>query len=98
MPNRIILKYPLELPVIENGIPYAFSHMTGMCGQGFDAMHVGIQNGKITVWGMCMDTTNKTMRQFYCVGTGKDLSELPTEAIYIGTVQMGAYVWHIFYR
>ena len=59
--------------------------------------------GRITetvcLWAMSnTDESRKVRRLFRIYGTGREIKE-PLESLnYIGTVQMGSFVWHIFER
>ena len=52
------------------------------------------QDGEICIWAEVNDELPKVTRTFKIVMTGE---ELPDEDLrYIGTVQDGAFVWHLF--
>jgi hypothetical protein len=57
-------------------------------------LHVDVQSGTPCVWAMVDPASPKVMKQFQTVATGEPFD--PTAKHYIGTVQMGSYVWHIF--
>lgn len=58
-----------------------------------EPLHVGVQNGLLTVWYSCHTELDMTTAKFYIRGTGQPWPS-PTE--YIGTVQMPPFVWHVF--
>ena len=58
-------------------------------------LHVGVQAGMICLWAR-IDTAKPLPRMpktFYIRGTGHPLEE---DLLHVGTVQMGAFVWHVF--
>lgn len=59
-------------------------------------LHVGVQNDQIMLWALLQNTDNLNLvaKNFYVVATGGPVPETPTD--YIGTVQIGVYVWHVF--
>lgn len=77
-----IYKYPIEIKDTQNIL------------MPFDAnvISVQVQNGVICLWAEAEHET-KAGRTFYVVGTGH---ERPEDAMYIGTVQMPPFVWHIY--
>lgn len=44
------------------------------------------------------DESRKVRRMFRIYGTGRPIEEDPADLDYIGTVQTGPFVWHIFER
>lgn len=83
--NRLIHKYPLELTYTQDiFMPVGSKILTAM-----------VQNDTICLWAEHQpDTTLQEWRRIQIVGTGHVAS--PEEAIYINSVQMGVYVWHIY--
>lgn len=85
---RTIYKYPLALT---DDIQIII--MPG----GAEILHVGVQGEnlvpRICLWAYIDPGAETQPRTFRVFGTGHDL---PTKHEYVGTVQMGSYVWHIF--
>lgn len=53
----------------------------------------------VCLWAMSnTDESRKVRRMFRIYGTGKPIEEDPADLDYIGTVQTGPFVWHIFER
>ena len=53
----------------------------------------------VCLWAMSnTDESGKVRRMFRIYGTGKPIEEDPADLDYIGTVQTGPVVWHIFER
>jgi hypothetical protein len=59
-----------------------------------EIMHVGEQNGMLQMWLRCVHGSPTVMREFQVVGTGIVFDD--TGHRHIGTVQIDAYVWHVF--
>jgi hypothetical protein len=85
---KIILKYTLDvipdMQAIEMAIDAKF-------------LAVQMQYSKITLW--MVETAGESLRQkfyFTVLGTGQKFEQKDCE--YLGTVQNGLYVWHIFYN
>ena len=59
-----------------------------------DVRHIGLQGGGICIWAEVRPENPMVDRNFYVVGTGHPI---PAEARYYrGTIQQGAFVWHIY--
>lgn len=54
-----------------------------------------VQAGDIFLWAKVFTDAPDEQRQIHMYGTGQKLPEM-TKLMYLGTVQMGAFVWHIF--
>ena len=52
------------------------------------------QHGNLALWALVDDSLKPDRRKFFVVGTGQDFDENMTQ--YIGTAQIGAFVWHVF--
>jgi len=52
-----------------------------------------MQRGVICLWAMLEDSGRNVSRRIFIVGTGQDV---PSNLGFIGTVQDGLFVWHIF--
>ncbi len=64
--------------------------------QDFKILHLGVQQGAPTVWYECDSDKRLVYLDIYCFGTGFRMENLPAMQ-YIGTVQIGGFVWH-YYR
>lgn len=64
---------------------------------GCVVLHVGVQNGSIFVWVAVKSRQEDDLvdRAFYVAATGEDLTSLQHDE-YLGTVQIGEFVWHVF--
>ena len=64
---------------------------------GADILDVQSQDGMICVWALSNDTDKKESRKFRMFGTGLPISKsLMKGCEYIGTVQHGIHVAHVF--
>lgn len=59
-------------------------------------LSVGEQNGEVVMWAMVNEASTAGIRKITVVGTGWGLKNSMTRRHYLGTVQVGAYVWHVF--
>ena len=85
---KTIWKYPLELKdeqIIEVPVSSEF-------------LHVGLQNDKICLWALVNSNSNYPLvkKTILIRGTGHDIGGYYTKKDYIGTVQQGQFVWHVF--
>jgi hypothetical protein len=55
------------------------------------------QNGEITVYTLQDEDLNKELL-FYVAGTGWNMDQDILRFNFLGTVKIGALVWHVFYR
>lgn len=55
-----------------------------------------MQNGNICVWARVNPDSPSRMFFFFVVGTGHPMPEGASQ--YLATVQMGPFVWHVFWR
>ena len=60
---------------------------------GANLLHVDEQAGKICLWALIDPDGEPEARTFTIAGTGH---RVPETAIYVGTVQVEKYVWHVF--
>jgi len=60
---------------------------------GARIVHAGMQGTKLCIWSIVEPSQETVLRQLVVVGTGR---EVRNDAIYIGTVMDGPYVWHVF--
>tara|TARA_Y100000310_G_scaffold151248_1_gene150820 strand:- start:944 stop:1216 length:273 start_codon:yes stop_codon:yes gene_type:complete len=63
---------------------------------GAEPLSVGNQNGDICIWALVFDDRIKETRKFGVAGTGHPLQWEMTAKSFIGTVQIGQFVWHVF--
>ena len=64
--------------------------------EGAEFLTVQIQNGKPQMWFRVDDTHYVRAQYFGIVGTGLDMDKKIEHAPYLGTVQEGSFVWHLF--
>lgn len=64
---------------------------------GAEILHVGVQENDICFWAKVDPKAKTETRLFGIYGTGWDIPN-DTESEYVGTVQQGSFVWHIFER
>ena len=66
--------------------------------KGAEILSVQVQDGLPTLWALVDPDAPKERRGFLVVGTGWKLSHewFSQARIFIGTVQLGGFVWHIF--
>lgn len=83
---RTIYKYPLS----------TVEYQTLSLPQGAEILSIQVQNGKPMLWAV-VDTTSPPIEKWTlricgtgCPIEGGDLGE------YLGTIQLGCYVWHFF--
>lgn len=69
-------------------------------GHGFGpAKAYGPITETVCLWAMSnTDESRKVRRMFRVYGTGRPIEEDPADLDYIGTVQTGPVVWHVFER
>lgn len=63
---------------------------------GAELLSVQMQRGVITLWALVDPAAPAVHRSFVVVGTGQDLPD--GDLVYRGTIQAGAFVWHVFER
>lgn len=80
-----IFKYPLE--IMDNDIAMPIDSKI---------LSVGEQNGKLFMWAMVNDQSPTGIRRITVVGTGWELKNSMARRSFLGTVQVGEYVWHVF--
>lgn len=81
---KAVWKYPL----------LARAHQAVMMQHEAKILCVQMQDGTPTLWAEVDPERGQSFRHVYVVGTGH---EVPADAgQYIGTVQMDAYVWHVY--
>ena len=90
---NVIYKYPLK--GLDNG---DFVEIFMPQGARILAVQIqGIENP--TIWAMVNTEEGKLVRRMLRVyGTGREIEERLEDLDYIGTVQTGPFVWHVFER
>jgi len=61
-------------------------------------LDVQFQNEKMCVWALIDTEDTLTTKRFTIIGTGNPISKDIFPGLYIGTVQTGAFVWHVFHK
>lgn len=56
-------------------------------------LRVGLQGETPTLWAEVESTNVDEKARFWLIGTGR---EIPREASYIGTIDIGPLVWHVY--
>ncbi len=65
--------------------------------KGARVLSVGVQHGEVQVWALVDPEAPTELRRFRVAGTGHTLLEEEFVSLrFLGMVQMGAFVWHIF--
>lgn len=84
---KTIYKYPATLGYFRLDMP-----------EGAEVLTVQMQGDNAVMWARVDEDRPKTTRLFALVGTGHDLKEVSDASQwgYIGTVQAGWTVWHLF--
>lgn len=59
-------------------------------------LSIQIQSGKPTIWAMVNTEWPLEKRTFLMYSTGHKMNELDLFRTHIGTIQLNAFVWHIF--
>ena len=73
--------------------------MKGLTGEEVPLTAYGQRDETVCLWAMSnTDESRKVRRMFRVYGTGKPIQEDPAALDYIGTVQTGSFVWHVFER
>ena len=67
--------------------------------QGAKLLSVQLQNGQIQLWALVdLDYKERVNRMIAIRGTGHDVESALSDCEFIGTVQDGGLVWHVFDR
>lgn len=67
-----------------------------MMPKGARVLHVHEQGNQPCVWALVDTEAANDVRGFAVIGTGNNLDEKITSAIYHGSARCGAFVWHVF--
>lgn len=85
MESMKIFKYPVELFECEIEIP-----------NNVRILSFQLQNDVPTIWALVNENEEKIKRHFRFFGTGEYLPEDILKNVYIGTVIIKGYVWHLW--
>jgi hypothetical protein len=83
--TRVVWKFGLCEP------PYAIDVRMP---RGARVVAVGRQAGRMQLWAVCDPDAEEETRRFVVFGTGQ--AGVPPDAVYLGVVFDGIYVWHVF--
>lgn len=82
-----IWKYPLEI----------MGEQTISISEHNQPLDIQMQNGQPCLWAVVDTDADQVERKVYIVGTGQDVNPIKhVRAYYVGTVQEGRWVWHVF--
>jgi hypothetical protein len=62
--------------------------------RGSTFLHVGEQDGLVTIWALVDQSAELEPRKFYVYGTG---NPVPNGVGFLGTFRADPFVWHVFY-
>lgn len=85
-----IFKYPLGKPMMWFDL---------LLPRDAEFLSVQVQNNTIVAWFKVIDpSVLKETQEFILVGTGQELEKVDvhSDSQYLGTVQHGPFVWHLF--
>lgn len=71
------------------------SHFSLPMPKGARVLSVQMQNGAPVVWAEVSQDAAREARSFHVVGTGTPLP-MGVSLKYVGTIQQGHYVWHLY--
>ena len=83
---QTIWKFPIRLDV----------NLTVDMPKGSLVLSAGVQDGSIMVWALVQDDAEQIRRRFAVYGTGHPMLPKDAALLFVGTVFMGSYVWHVF--
>lgn len=63
---------------------------------GAEVLSVGEQGGKLCMWFLVNPANSLYGKNVYIYGTGNPLPNIVNQQKFIGTVQIGPGVWHVF--
>lgn len=64
--------------------------------EGAELLHVDLQDGIVCVWARVDETRLREKRTICIRGTGHSIEKENGSQRYVGSAQMGSYVWHVF--
>lgn len=83
---RTIYKYALDITDVQRVEMPA----------GARLLHVANQRDELCLWAL-VDAARPTVDRFIgVVGTGNPAPDIDDDADYVGTAQVGSFVWHVF--
>lgn len=85
---KTIYKYPINLTTEKQRL---------CLPENSQLLSVQMQNEKLCVWALIDESQPMSMVRFHIFGTGDNLPD-DLNAVFLGTVQDGIYVWHVFYE
>ena len=82
-----VFKYTLEARSNVHPVPFGALILSG-----------GQQNGQLCLWALVNPDERDVQIEITVVGTGWDVTGDPVQRVesFLGTVQVGAFVWHVF--
>ncbi len=84
---QTIYKYPLKVADIQTIKMPADARL----------LSVGDQGGVLTLWARVDTEAELVPTTFAIYGTGNPIETPESDEVYIGTTQMGPFVWHVFW-
>lgn len=63
---------------------------------GFVPLSVQMQNRELCLWAKVKPGKTEKIKTVYVVGTGNPMPSEASDAVFVGTVQNGPFVWHVF--
>lgn len=85
---KTIYKYPINLTTEKQCL---------CLPENSQLLSVQMQNEKLCVWALIDESQPLSMVRFHIFGTGENLPD-DLNTVFLGTVQDGIYVWHVFYE
>lgn len=80
-----IYKYPVLLGAQSIPMP-----------EGAQVLTAQLQQGQINIWALVDPNAEEVINVIEVYGTGHDLKDTTDKHNYIGSVQQGPFVWHVF--
>ena len=95
-----IYKYPIDVTDLQEvEFPQGARILAVQVQKSTGGMLGPLENETVCLWAMSRTDESKTVRRMFRIfGTGKPIDEDPADLDYIGTVQTGPFVWHVFER
>ncbi|MBS5979979.1 MAG: hypothetical protein KIB51_09670 [Dysgonomonas mossii] len=85
---KTIYKYPINLTTEKQRL---------CLPENSQLLSVQMQNEKLCVWALIDESQPMSMVRFHIFGTCDNLPD-DLNTVFLGTVQDGIYVWHVFYE
>jgi hypothetical protein len=86
--RKTIYKYKLEITDIQSIETPGFPQF----------LEPQFQNGELFIWAIVEPGKETTKEQIAIYGTGNPVPDDISSDIFLGTIQMGPLVWHIFHK